>query len=471
MRPSKAYAHHIARALSATQWSAPSLCLAIQEATPHPLAQEWIVQLVDEVLAGASSYAPPIYWLVKFLRRSPNFWLIWEQIQGNIKVKRLTSAKPTFQPIPVFETLDIPPLANLTELADWLGLSERELEWFGGNMSHFPPGDIPALRHYHYITRQKRSGRLRMIEAPKTRLKVMQRKILHNILDHVPGHEANHGFTKECSPLTGAQLHCNQTIVIKLDLADFFPSVRARRVHGIYRCLGYPSLVADTLTHLTTARVPLSVLDSILLPSSKALPTTPRRSLWQIILGTFWQASSQSERLDYQQFDLFYYPHLPQGAPTSPALANLAAYKLDCRLAGLAQKFGANYTRYADDLTFSGDREFAKEHKHFLKLVRAIITDEGFTPREEKTKIMGAGASQKVTGIIVNSHLNLPRKDFDALKAILFNCIRHGPASQNRDKHNDFRAHLTGRVNWASQLNPRKGAKLKMLLWKVDWKK
>jgi RNA-directed DNA polymerase len=162
-------------------------------------------------------------------------------------------------------------------------------------------------------------------------------------------------------------------------------------------------------------------------------------------------------------------PHLPQGAPTSPALANLLAYRVDCRLAGLAGSAGAAYTRYADDLAFSGDEAYARQAEHFSVQAAAILLEEGFTVHHRKTRIMRSGVRQQLAGQVVNVHLNVARTDFDRLKAILTNCIRLGPDSQNRGNHPSFRAHLLGRINFVTMVNAARGARLRGIFDQIRW--
>ena len=150
--------------------------------------------------------------------------------------------------------------------------------------------------------------------------------------------------------------------------------------------------------------------------------------------------------------------------PPSPALANLVAWRLDVRLAGLARSFGAVYTRYADDMTFSGDAEFASKSASLVDAVATIVGDEGYRLNQRKTRVMTQASRQQVTGIVVNEHLNVPRASYDALKAILTNCRRNGLDAENRDGHADFRAHLAGRVGWVESLNPARGRRLRAIL-------
>ncbi|OYW19228.1 MAG: hypothetical protein B7Z55_09275 [Planctomycetales bacterium 12-60-4] len=162
-------------------------------------------------------------------------------------------------------------------------------------------------------------------------------------------------------------------------------------------------------------------------------------------------------------------PHLPQGAPTSPALANLAAFRLDSRLAGLARAAGVNYSRYADDLVFSGDRRFGRSLVRFRLLVLAIIVNEGFEIRERKSRVMWHCQRQEIAGLVVNDHARVPRSEYDLLKAILHNCRRFGPASQNRQGHSGFRAHLQGRIAYIAQFDPKRGSKLLKAFDEIEW--
>ena len=207
------------------------------------------------------------------------------------------------------------------------------------------------------------------------------------------------------------------------------------------RSLGYPHAVARYLVGLLTTTTPSAVFERD--PAGAKAPRSTR--------------------------NLFHLPHLPQGAPTSPALANLAAFRLDTRLASLARKLGGAYTRYADDLAFSGDEAFAQKIGALLAAVRAIANDEGFSIHDKKTKIMRRGVRQSMLGLVVNERVAIDRRDYDRLKAILVNCARHGPESQNREHHRDFRAHLAGRVAFVESVDRRRGERLAEMLAKVKW--
>src|SRR5262249_49851062 len=208
------------------------------------------------------------------------------------------------------------------------------LEWFANRCR---PGSRPGsgpLCHYRYQWRTKRSSAPRLIESPKPKLKAIQRQLLCDILDLIPPHDAAHGFRAGRSVRTFVAPHVGKAVVVKMDLRDFFPSITDTRVSALFRTAGYPEQVARLLAALCTNGTPAEVFDELGSPAGGP-------SRWAI------------SRV-YDQ------PHLPQGAPTSPALANLCAFRLDRRLAGLARVSGAEYTRYADDLVFSGGPGFAR---------------------------------------------------------------------------------------------------------------
>jgi RNA-directed DNA polymerase len=281
------------------------------------------------------------------------------------------------------------------------------------------------------------------------RLKLVQSQINREILQRLPCHQSAHGFVPGRSPLTAVEPHVANAVVLRMDLRDFFPSINASRVFGLFRSLGYPYAVTQLLTNLCTSTRTLGELDAI----ESELRST----------GTLnRQTMDEARRLYFQK-------HLPQGAPSSPALANLIAYRLDCRLSGVAQRLGLNYTRYADDLIFSGDRFLGRIANSFAIQVGAIAAEEGFRVQFRKTKIMRSGTRQLVTGIVINQRPNCSRIEYDQLKATLHNCARYGPSTQNLDKHAHFRAHLQGRINWVAHLNPTRGRKLRQIFETIAW--
>lgn len=348
----------------------------------------------------------------------------------------ITAPGASSPPIAAFRMLELPVLDTEAMLADWLGISVPHLHWFADCDGRLARRGPDPLRHYTELWHPKRSGGRRLIEAPRPKLKRIQRRINREILAQIPLHPAATGFVRGRNCTDHAARHASEDVVVTLDLKDFFTTVAAGRVHAIFRCLGYPHDVARVLTGLVTTTTPSEVIAS--LPAGE-------RSQWRTA-------------------------HLAQGAPTSPALANLACNRMDRRLSALARSLNASYSRYADDLAFSGDRGVTFDGgAPLLETVEEIVRDCGFRVNARKTRIMRQGRRQQVTGIVINQHLNVPRAEFDRLKAILTNCLRDGPAGQNRSGHLDFRAHLTGKVGWVAALNPARGQKLYGLLDRIDW--
>jgi len=322
------------------------------------------------------------------------------------------------------------------QLAQWLELPLGRLAWLVHRYSEDARPQSEREAHYHYRWVNKRVGGRRLIESPKRTLKQAQRRILREILDKVPPHDAAHGFSAGRSILTNARPHVKQAVLVKFDLSNFYPSVTFARVTAIFRSLGYSREAAIWLARLTTSALP-SNMPFLKEEPSAVLPYLKR--------------------------------HLPQGAPTSPALANLSAYSLDVRLSGLARSFGAIYTRYADDLTFSGPQRFGTSLRDFIPLVSQVVRQERFRLNCSKRKVLRSSGKLIVTGVVVNEKLNVSRREFDRLKAVLTNCARRGASTQNKSGHPHFAAHLRGRIAQMTQLNRVRGARLLAVYNQIDW--
>jgi hypothetical protein len=336
----------------------------------------------------------------------------------------------------------VPALASPAALAEWLGLELGELDWFADVQGRERRADPGPLRHYTYRWRTTRR-KARLLEVPKSRLKAIQRRLLHGLLEHIPPHEAVHGYRRGRSVASYIAPHAGRHIVLHLDLRDFFPSLRRARVRALFRTAGYPEAVARLLAGLCTNSVPAEVLDAMPCVGPPVRSESARRLLAA--------------------------PHLPQGAPTSPALANLCAYRLDCRLAGLARSIGASYTRYADDLAFSGDTALARSIRRFHVHVCRVALEEGFEVHTRKSRFMRQGVRQQVAGVVLNVCPNIQRQEFERLKAILTNCVRRGPQGQNRAGHRDFRAHLAGRIAHVASIHPGRGERLRRIFEQIRW--
>ena len=366
---------------------------------------------------------------------------------------RAGEALPTIRKWYVAETAmgpapwPVAPLHTVADLQDLLGMSTGTLAWFADTKRLERTVPNERLRHYRYHWVPKRSGGARLIEAPKPVLKHAQRVVLRELLERVPVHPAAHGFRSGRSALTHAGGHVQRKVVIRLDLEDFFAAVGAGRIYGIFRTCGYPEPVAHVLTALVTNAVPAAVRAAAAAPEAAERRPAYRRLLAHLA-----------------------HPHLPQGAPTSPALANLAAFSLDRRLAGLASAAGLAYSRYADDLAFSSvSARPTQATNRLVDSVTAIARDEDFRVNPWKTSVQRAGRRQWVAAVVVNQRPNVERRQYDLLKATLHNAARHGPAAQNRDNHPDFRAHLRGRIAWVDHLNPARGERLLAAFARIDW--
>jgi hypothetical protein len=381
--------------------------------------------------------------VLAFLGNDEAFVLAYWRHRGQLRVAEWMAEQQIMQPIPEAAEWAVPALENVRDLAQWLSVTADELEWFADLKALGKKSGNSKLEHYHYRMLRKRNGRVRLIEMPKSRLKDMQRRILVGILERIPAHSSSHGFVKGRSIVTFAAPHVGKRAVLRLDLQDFFPAFPAARAQALFRTLGYPEGVADRLGGICSNAV-----------SRKAWARCPEG-----IDPNDWSKAAM----------LYSHPHLPQGAPTSPLLANVTAYHLDCRLSGLAESVGAQYTRYADDLAFSGDEEFVRSLDRFSTQVAAIAMEEGFDVNFRKTRIMRRGVRQHLAGVIVNEKLNLRRSDLDKLEAILTNAVRHGPSLQNREGISDFRSHLEGRVGFVQMVNPQKAARLRALFSMIDW--
>jgi retron-type reverse transcriptase len=275
----------------------------------------------------------------------------------------------------------LPALRDEGEVATWLGLPLARLRWF----TH----DRAADTTWHYVryTVPKRSGGQRVILAPKRELKALQRRALAELVAKIPPAPAAHGFVPGRSIATNAQPHVGKGVVLRLDLKDFFPSITFPRVRGVFVAHGYSYAVASTLALVCT--------------EYEREPFDRNGERFYVSVGP---------------------RYLVQGAPTSPALANLVAWRLDRRLMGLAAKYGFSYTRYADDLTFSGDD--AAVVGRLITNVRRIVADERFTLNDAKTRVARRGRRQVVTGLVVNDQVATPRQLRRRLRAILHNAQR-----------------------------------------------
>ena len=412
----------------------------------HTLGKQWrwLRPLARRYVARFSGRTRPRrQFVIQFLLADIGFRRAYSKHFSHLAVEHWVTSPQRMLPNPAGANWEVPKIESVAALAQWLGTDVSYLQWFADLKGLGCKYNRPKLRHYHYRILAKDSHNMRLIEAPKQALKKLQQRILTGMLDKIPVHPATHGFVKGRCIKTYVASHVGRRILLRMDLRNFFNTFRAARIEAFFRTLGYPESVADLLAGICTNATP--------------------RDVWKQIDTIFnrvqiWETRKLCSR-----------PHLPQGAPTSPALANLCSYRIDCRLAGLAKSAGANYSRYADDLAFSGDAEFENCVERFSAHVAAILQEEGFVVNYRKTRIMRQGVRQRIVGLVANQRLNVVRNEFDRLKAILTNCVRHGVHTQNRNAHPDFRAHLEGRVSFVEMINPAKGMRLRRTFDQIRW--
>lgn len=304
------------------------------------------------------------------------------------------------------------------DVAAALGISLKQLQFYSIHR------DRDRFFHYVRFAIPKRSGGHRVIMAPKRRLKALQRRLLELLASKLPVSDHAHGFRTGRGTRSNAEPHVGQRMVVRVDLKNFFPSVTFGRVRGYLIALGYGYPVATSLACLMTEaeRQPVELDDGTLVH----VPVTNR--------------------------------HCVQGAPTSPALCNAVVLKLDRRMAGLARKFAVHYTRYADDLTFSGPLDHQQAFG-LTQAVRRIVEAEGFAVNADKTLILSQSRRQTVTGAVVNQTLGLSRQERRRLRAMLHHEAQGKPL-HDAHKQSVTSAHLHGKLAYLKMLNPEHWEKL-----------
>jgi retron-type reverse transcriptase len=265
----------------------------------------------------------------------------------------------------------LPILSTPADVAKAIGVTIPQLRWLAFH------SEAATSTHYRRWQIPKKSGGMREISAPMAKLAAAQRWIFDQVLSKLPPDGVAHGFVRGRSTVTNATPHVKRGVVVNLDLRDFFPSIVFPRVRGLFEWMGYSPAAATILALLCTE--------------------SPRRAA----------------AYEGKAYHVAIGPRgLPQGACTSPAISNLIAWTLDRRLAGLQW----TYTRYADDLTFSGDDPQAVAW--LLARVRHILEEEGFEVNEKKLRVQRRSAQQSVTGIVVNEKLSVPRRERRRLRAM-----------------------------------------------------
>ncbi len=314
----------------------------------------------------------------------------------------------------------LPLIHDPSQLADLMGLNLGQLRFLAYARR------VSRTTHYRRYLLPKKTGGHRLISAPMPRLKAAQSWILRTILDPVPAHDAAHGFRSGRSIVSNAEPHVGAEVVVNLDLKDFFPTITYRRIKGVFVKLGYGESVATVLA---------------LLCSEPEVATVTCD-------GTTYHVA-RSER------------HLPQGAPTSPALTNILCRNLDARLTRTAEALGFRYTRYADDLSFSGSGPADKAVGPLLRRARHIIQGEGFIVHPDKTRVLRRGRRQEVTGLVVNDSVGIKRADLRRFRALLHQIERDGPAGKHWKGNPNVLQAIDGFANFVAMVDPDRGAELR----------
>lgn len=288
-------------------------------------------------------------------------------------------------------------LKNFPVIYDQAHLAER----VGYNLSYIRRAANDPEHFYRKFKIAKKSGGVREISEPLPSLKEIQRWVLDNILSVIPVNPCAKAFIVGRDVRDNARFHRNQKFVLNVDIRNFFPSISERQVRMIFLRAGYSPEVGELLTQLCC-------LDGV----------------------------------------------LPQGAPTSPYISNLVCRPLDARLFGYAKKNKLRYTRYSDDMTISGEMEPTE----VLQFVKKVCREHGFIIHPDKIRILGPGRQKRVTGIVVNRHLQVPRQTRRSLRQSLYYINKFGLDEHLKytgNNRRNFLDHLLGKVNYVLFVNPR----------------
>lgn len=284
----------------------------------------------------------------------------------------------------------LPIIYNQEHLCLLLGYQEQYV---------FSASNSPAA-FYRYYEIPKKNGGVRKISEPLPSLKEIQKWILDNILVNVETSVYTKAYVKNKSVKDNARFHRKQKIVLSLDVKKFFDSIRSDQIYELFLQLGYSDDVVVMLTNLCCLN------------------------------GC-----------------------LPQGSPTSPMLSNIVLRDFDNKIGKYTREKKIRYTRYADDMTFSGDFNPG----FVIALVKKELNELGLKLNQEKTRSRGKGQRQEVTGIVVNEKMQLPRNERKKIRQEMYYIRKFGLESHmcycNMNKAN-YVAHLKGKIEYALFINP-----------------
>ena len=301
-------------------------------------------------------------------------------------------------------------------------------------------------KRYSYFKLKKRNGTYREIMSPSRDLKYIQKWILINILNHYPLQDSCKGFRKKISIYDNAKVHEKSEIILKVDLLKFYDTITENRIFGVFKNMGYLENLAYSFAKITTAK--------------------HRDSYWNS-----FDDDSKEKLCDLISTKPSI---LPQGAPTSPALANIVATRMDIRFQKLSTKMKFNYSRYADDLTFSVN---SSGKLPTLKIIKEIITDEGFYINNDKIKYMKKGCSQYVTGLTTTNGVNVSKKYRKIISDHIYYCRKYGVENHLALNVADFPGYnalkfhdwLYGHLCFIKSINVKANKKLLEDFNKINW--
>lgn len=329
----------------------------------------------------------------------------------------------TESPSPLLAQGGFPEVCDAEQLAAAIGIDAGRLQWLCYHR------EASTVDHYNRFSIPKRSGGTRPIASPKKSLRLAQRWVFETIVEKlVPNMAVTMAFRRGVSITDNARQHAGRAVVMRIDIRNFFPSVTFPRVRGLFESIGYSPGVA-TLLALVCTEAPRAVADHR--GTRYAVATGPRA--------------------------------LPQGACTSPGLANFVCRRLDGRIRAYSRKTGFHYTRYADDLVFSHQGPGAPVDA-MRRAVYRILRAEGFEPNEEKTLVMRRHRLQLVTGIAVNAAPRVPRESVRRFRAIAHQCRTRGHEAVSADLGRDALAYLRGYLAFVRMVNPVQADRLAVLV-------
>ena len=330
---------------------------------------------------------------------------------------------------------------------------------------------------------------MRRIAVPTPVLMAQQRWILERVLHTAPRHSASVAFHRKSDIVDAARMHCGCRWLIKLDVRNFFESIHEPAVFRVFSELGYAPLLAFELTRLCTRVTPgqgdafgdvgmtraligrgVPAYDRI-----KAGPPDP--------YGRPRSIRPEDQLVELQRYDrggAFALPmgSLPQGAPTSPLLANLAVRAMDERISEIADDHGLTYTRYADDIALSTAAKSFDRHKALVVIAKVLheLDRQGLTPHHAKTQIVPPGARKIVLGLMVDDNRpRLTREYRNKLRLHAHILGAKGIAPSEHAKNLRFRSvlslrrHIEGKIVHARRVEPVWADAIAGQLKTVDW--